>query len=383
MARKKIKNILVVIPTGDYAERLKLDGVLKYARDKVGARWNLKLCLDSHFRFPPLETCRLKFDGIIAYVQSTTERHKLLQTGKPTVLIEDQFDPVNPTRCKGVASIICDHVAEGRTAATYFLARHFTNFAFVGVSGKVMWSELRRQGFEAELRKHGLGCAGFSGKGKLGVWLKSLPKPCAVFAARDLRAREVIDAAEEFGIAVPQEIAVLGVDNDEILCTTARPRISSIPSFDRSLGYAAGRVLNALMTGRSKGGEIRTRHANVVSRQSTETDVIDDPFVKKAITYIRLHLDDDLSARRIADSIGYSASALKEHFAHTLGTTVSETVRRLRLAGARELLTGTSLPIEEIALRCGFSCTSHLCLRMREAEGITPLVYRRQHSDLS
>ena len=383
MPRKTIKNILVIIPTGDYAERLKLNGVLEYARDKPGARWNLKLCLGNRIRLPPAETCRLRFDGIIAYIQSEAERCFLLQTGLPTVLIEDLFDPVNPKHRKGVASIICDHVAEGRTAATYFLARHFSNFAFVGVSGKVIWSELRRRGFEEELRKHGLKCAVFSEKRKLGIWLKSLPKPCAIFAARDMRAREVIDAAEEFGIAVPQEIAVLGVDNDEILCATARPGISSIPSFDRSLGYAAGRVLNALMTGRSNGGEIRTRHANVVSRQSTETDAIDDPFVKKAIIWIRSHVDEDLNVAKIADAIGYSACALQERFAHSLGTTVSETVRRFRVAKARELLTGTSLPIEEIALRCGFSCTSHLCLRMREAEGVTPLVYRRQHSDLS
>lgn len=383
MARKTIKNILVIIPTGDYAERLKLNGVLEYARDKAGSRWNLKLCLGGRFRLPPPETCRLRFDGIIAYVQSMAERRTLLRIGRPTVLIEDLFDPVNPTRRKGVASIICDHVAEGKTAATYLLSRHFNNFAFVGTEEKVTWSELRRRGFEAALREHGRKCAVFGGKAKLGSWLKSLPKPCAVFAARDMRAREVIDAAEEFGIAVPQEIAVLGVDNDEMLCTTARPRISSIPSFDRSLGYAAGRALNALITGRSDGGEIRTRHANVVSRQSTETEVIDDPFVKQALAWIRSHLNGDLSVDSLARAIGYSTSALQCRFANTLGTTVSETVRRLRLAQARELLTGTSLPIEEIALQCGFSCTSHLCLRMREAEGVTPLVYRKRNSDLS
>lgn len=377
-----VQNILVIIPTGDYAERLKLDGVLEYARDKAGSRWNLKLCVGGHVHLPSPETCRVRCDGIIAYVQSEAERRALLRFGLPTVLIEDQSEP-GQTPCRaGVATIVCDHVAEGRTAAAYFLSRRFRNFAFIGTERKAPWCELRRQGFTSALRERGLDCAVFSGRADLGAWLKALPKPCAVFAVRDMRAREVLDAADMRGIAVPQEIAVLGVDDDEILCTTARPPLSSIPTFDRSLGYAAGRALYALMTGRSDGGLIRTRHANVVSRQSTETDILGDPFVTKALSWIRAHLDAKINADSLAQAIGYSAPALKSRFARALGTTVGEQVRRMRLQGARDLLTGTALPVEDIALRCGYSCTSHLALRLRQAEGITPLAYRRRHGNL-
>lgn len=139
-----------------------------------------------------------------------------------------------------------------------------------------------------------------------------------------------------------------------------------------------------LLTGRLGGGLIRTRHANVVSRRSTEVDAIDDPFVEKALAWIQAHLDGSLGVETIARGIGYSVPALQGQgrIARTLGTTVSETVRRIRLSAARELLTQTSLPIEEIALRCGFSCSSHLSLRLREAEGMTPLAYRRRNSDL-
>lgn len=88
-----VQNILVIIPTGDYAERLKLDGVLEYARDKAGSRWNLKLCVGGHVHLPSPETCRVRCDGIIAYVQSEAERRALLRFGLPTVLIEDQSEP--------------------------------------------------------------------------------------------------------------------------------------------------------------------------------------------------------------------------------------------------------------------------------------------------
>ena len=382
MSRKSIKNIMVVIPTGDYAERLKLNGILEYARDKVGSRWNLKLCVGGHVRLPSPETCRTRYDGIIAYVQSESERRELLRISRPIVLIEDISAPTRPLRRNGVASIICDHVAEGQTAAKYFMSRNFRNFAFVGTVDKTPWSEMRLYGFSSALRKEGYQCAAFNGKSDLGTWLKSLPKPCALFAVRDMRAREVLDAADEHDVSVPDEMAILGVDNDEILCTTARPHLSSIPSFDRSLGYAAGRTLNALMAGRSKGGLIRTRHASVVTRQSTETDAIDDPFVRNALKWIRANLSSPLNAESISRAIGYSSIALQRRFAQTLGATISETVRHARLTAAREMLKGSSASIDEIAFRCGYSCTSHLCVRMREAEGVTPLVYRRAHSYL-
>lgn len=379
MAQKNVKNILVLIPTGDYAERLKLNGILEYARDKAGMRWNLKLCVGGSIRLP--STRRTRVDGVIAYVQNGRNRARLLALGIPTVLIEDLDEPRRCSRRKGVATIICDHIAEGRTAANYFLGRNFTNFAFVGTEPSAPWSELRHQGYAAELTKRGLACDTFPSHADLTTWLKRLPKPCALFAARDMRAREVLDAAEEGGVAVPQDLAVLGVDNDEMLCTTARPSLSSIPSFDRSLGYAAGRALNAIMTGKSSGGQIRTRHATVVSRQSTESDTIDDPFVRQALRWCRAHLDRNLGIRTIADEIGYSATALQQRFKRSLGTTVSKTIRRLRLSTAKALLSDTRLSVEEIARKCGFSCTSHFALRLREAEGLTPLAYRRRNAN--
>lgn len=378
MANSSAKNILVLIPTGDYAERLKLNGVLEYARDKVGARWNLRLCVGGVVRLALSLRSRLRYDGLIAYVQDAEDRRQLLKLNVPAVLIEDLSEPKTVPRRSNVATIVCDHIAEGRTAADFFLARHFQSFAFVGAEGKVTWSELRRKGYEAELRKAGFGCTVFPNGADLGTWLKALPKPCAVFAARDMRSRQVLDAAAEYGISVPQEIAVLGVDDDEILCATARPSLSSIPSFDRSLGYAAGRTLNALITGRSKGGIIRTRHAKVVCRQSTDIDAIDDPFVVQGLKWIRAHLADGISAVSLAKGIGYSPTALQQRFVRALGATVSETVRQLRLSAAKDLLIGTSLSVDEIAHKCGFSCTSHLCLRFREAEGVTPLVYRKR-----
>ena len=230
------------------------------------------------------------------------------------------------------------------------------------------------------LMRRGFSCHVYSPPGDLTNWLRNLPKPCALFAARDLRARQVLDSAEEAAIAVPQELAVLGVDDDEIMCTTTFPALSSIPTFDRSLGYAAGRALNMLMTGKSHGGIIQTRHSQVVTRRSTDVDAVGDPFVARALTWSRQHLDGKLDAVSLAQAIGYSPRALQNRAVRSLGTTIGKATQRLRLSSALELLANTNIPIAGIAERCGFSNTSHLCLRVREATGMTPLAYRRKKS---
>ena len=169
MSRKTIKHLLVIIPTGDYAERLKLNGVLEYARDKVVSRWNLKLCVGVSIRWPQLlhRMSKPRPDGIIAYVQSDVERQMLLKFRRPTILIEDMSEPSRLIRRSGIATIVCDHIAEGRTAAEHFLSHHFRNFAFVGTEESVSWCDLRLQGFKQSLREKGYVCTVFDGKADL------------------------------------------------------------------------------------------------------------------------------------------------------------------------------------------------------------------------
>ncbi len=378
MGKKRDKTVLVIIPTGDYAERLKLDGILQYAQEKSGARWNLNLDIGGTVGRHLRRKDNLHYDGIIAYIQSEGERRTILDNDLPTVLIEDLLPPSSLPNGKHVVSIVCDHRAEGRTAARYFLERHYRNFAFVGTETNTAWSNLRREGFETELGESGLACNCYRNGDDLENWLARLPKPCALFAVRDLRARQVLTAAGNAGLSIPQDLAVLGVDNDEILCKTSLPTLSSIPTFDRSLGYAAGRALNQLFLARTKGGVIETRHSQVITRHSTDGDAIDDPFVAKALVWIRKHLDEKLDAKTIAAGISYSAKPLVQRTRQTLGITLSEAVRRTRVAAARELLANTTLSVSEIAATCGFANLSHLSLRITEATGLSPLDYRKK-----
>lgn len=379
----KRQKILVAMPTGSYAERVKLEGILQYAHEKKGARWDLELDLSGILGRLLQTNASQPYDGIIAYVGDDAERKSLLAIRRPLVLIEDLAIPSTLPRRKDIVTLLCDHAAEGKTAADYFLSRNYRNFAYVGLREDSQYNTLRRKGFTDTLLAAGFGVNAYDGSLPLPDWLKGLPRPCALLAVHDLRAREVLTAAEMANISVPSELAVLGVDNDEILCTTSSPTLSSIPTFDRSLGYAAGRALNELLLGRAKGRVIHTRHTKVVTRHSTDSEVISDVFVAKALGWARNHLGEKLTADRLAISAHCSKPYLQERTELVLGITLAAAIRRLRLTTAAELLTTTDLPVSEISQRCGFACISHFAVLLKEAYGLTPLAYRKRNGPLA
>ena len=423
------------MPTVNRPERLKLEGVLAYAHEKRGERWEIELVTDDLGG----ERDGNNADGIIAYINSPEERQRLIRLGKPLVLIEDALAPDpdaadyrNLIAVENAVTLLCDHEAEGRAAADYFLARHFTSFAFIGVcppktgvcppSNGVcprktgvcpQWCEARFNGFRSRLGIRAeaewpmqpkadpkpLGTDPKSegtGPQKMGTgpnlrlifsenheeicsFLRCLTKPTAVFCAHDIMARKVLSAANDLNIAVPQELAILGVDNDEVFCTTVSPALSSIPTRDHELGYDAGRILEELLTGRSQGGRIiRFRNTRIISRRSTDADVLSDPFVARALTYARHHLADKLDLPTIARHVGYSSRMLQIRAERTLGHPIPEEIRHIRLAAALELIRETDEPIALIAAECGFTSTSHMSQRVKEATGLTPLVLRRR-----
>ena len=334
---------------------------------------------------------RFNFDGIIAYVTTPKIRADLAKIHCPMVLIEDQRTPSDPLAGNGKITLICDHIVEGERAARYFLDRHHNEFAWVGPTHATKWAEERKQGFIAELQKQGMRCHCYqrpTGEAKdnfalelplLAQWLKGLPRPCAVFVCRDARARLVITAAAEVGIPIPEGLSILGVDNDEIICTTTEPTLSSITTSDYSIGYSAGRALNELFLGRSTGGIIRARHPQVATRMSTDAEAVSEPYVQRALRYVRQHLSEKFDASVLARHVGLPTQALQSRCEKTIGITLGKEIQRIRINAAANLLSSTQKTVEQIAEECGFVCTSYLSLKMKEYFGSTPLQYRKSH----
>ena len=390
MSNDRTRRILVSIPTNSYTQRRLLEGVLRYARDRHGDNWRLQLDLGGFVSQKLKCFGDWKCDGIIAYIDNPSARKHFLASKLPMVLIEPFLTTASQLAPrKNIVTFINDDACEGKTAADYFISRHFSSFAYVGTPEQTPWSALRQEGFSARLKEKGHNCQIYPPLPKadredfaremprLVKWLKNLPRPTAVFTAHDLRARQILTAADAAGIDVPGHLAVLGVDDDVLICETATPALSSIPTREEAHGYACGRALEELFKGHPGNRVIRTAHTRVVSRASTDLNAAEDPFVARALNWARTHLAQGASIDAIAAGIGYSKRMLQTRARRTLGQSLSDEVRLMMLATASELLANTDKSVSDIAAECGFTSVSHLSLRFKKHYRQTPLAYRK------
>ena len=340
-------------------------------------------------------------DGIICQIYDDRLAKVYRQTGKPIVeLFESRAKSEFPR-------ILPDDVATGELAAQHFLERGFRHFGFFGAPW-MLWSQERAQGFRDEIQRTFQARAkttnspsaqsnftfsnygsdadstiAFDGQHQrraaaMGQWLASLPKPLALFVANDLWGFELVQAARERGLRIPDDVAVLGVDNEELLCEIAHPPLSSIRMGAEQIGHAAVSLLETLLKGKRPAAEIsRIPPMEVVTRQSTDVLAVEDPDVAAALRHIRQHAVEGMSVKQMLDSVAINRRTLERRFVSVLGRTPLEEIRRVRLECAKVLLQ-TDLPIYDIAVRSGFATPEYLATSFLQATGMTPTAYRRQ-----
>ena len=388
------KRILVAFSKFDFTHRQMLGGILKYAHDTCASAWTTQLELLGMSRRDATALGNRCFDGIIAAVANPAERRRYLASGVPVVLYEPTIAKWDHApRPPNSITFFNDHMAEGRTAAEYFIERGHTSFAYVGTAEPVAWSEARRRGFVSTLGKKGLKCRVFPQSpakkrgrpelesGRLLRWLEKLPPHTALFAVHDERAQQILSLASLSGLSIPDRIAVLGVDDDELLCTTASPTLSSISVYAAETGYRFAMALDALLRGRPHDPVVRTCHTRVTTRQSTDFSVISDPFVAKAVAYMRTNLAESIGGAEIAEAARCSLRTLQMRMRAALGRTPKEELAFLRRTEAVSLLSNTSMSVGEIARACGFCGASHLGVHLKQHLGVRPLKVRAQSRD--
>jgi LacI family transcriptional regulator len=284
-----------------------------------------------------------------------------------------------------------DEGAVGRMAAEHFLERGFRHFAWCG-DPRFVWSKLRGDGYAAALAEAGFSVSEYqppsasaetdddAGLEALGQWLLQLPRPVAVFTCYDIRGREVLDACRRFSIPVPDEIAVLGVDNDELLCALAFPPLSSVVPNARRTGYEAAAVLEALMAGRDPGPMTRlVPPIGVVTRQSTDVLAVEDRNVARAVRYIREHACEGICVDDVVSHAALSRRLLETRFKKLLGRSPHDEITRVQLRRVKELLAETDLPLAEIADRTGFRYVEYLSAVFKNKAGMPPGQFRSEH----
>ena len=383
------KRILVVIPTSTLTQRQLLEGLLEYAHESASSPWQFHLDLRDLNRQRLKDLKSWNCSGIIAYILSDRERQDFIATGLPAVFIEPTLSAPLPHMPRNIVTFINEHAAEGRTAADYFIKRRYRSFAYIGTAKPTFWSDERIKGFAERLKENGFAPAIYPApppreqndfaieSKRLTKWLRRLPRQTALFCVHDRRAQQVIATASAASLRIPEDIAVLGVDNDELLCEMTVPAISSIPVNDHERGRAVGEAMDALLERRPVRRVQITRHDAVITRTSTDAQAIADPFVARAIAYARDHIAERPSLPELAKAAGCSKTVLNLHARRALGHTITDEVTRLQLDAAIEQLTNTDHTTENIAISCGFCSASHLGLRLKAITGRTPGHYRR------
>jgi len=280
-----------------------------------------------------------------------------------------------------------DDPAVAWLGAQHFLNRGFRNFAFCGDS-RYSWSNRRGEQFGLLVRGSGHSIDVYAPKktaadsdsevDAIGDWLAGLPKPVAVFACYDNRGREVLEACRRRGMAVPEEVAVLGVDNDEVLSVLSPPPLSSIILNSHRVGWEAAALLALMM----KGEAIKpTAHfippVGVETRQSSDVLAVADPKIAEALRFIREHACDGISVSDLLRRVPMARRSLETRFRRLLGRTPREEILRVQLNRVKELLTGTKLPVWEIADRTGFE-PDYLSGVFKRNIGLSPSEYRKR-----
>ena len=287
-----------------------------------------------------------------------------------------------------VAELWLDDDALARGVAERLLRRGFGSFAWTGAAGGPPsgFSERRRRGFVARLREAGASCAAFAGRrpGALEAWLAALPKPCGLMASDDVRGKEVLDACRRAGVRVPEQVAVISVDDDTLFCETCDPPLSSVRPDHEAAGFLAAQRLCAAIAAQRPPAAPAVLSYGVAAfseRASSQDWRGGARLVSAARAWIAAHVREGrpIRAAEIAAALNVSVRLLNLRFRETGGGTLREAVEEARLARVCEQLRASDAPVEAVAAECGFASTSHLAERFRRRFGLSMARWRARH----
>lgn len=341
---------------------------------------------------------RWKGDGIIARIESRRSAAALRRLGHPIV------DVLGSERFDGIPGFDTDALAVARMAADFFVQAGFRHFAFCGYRD-IPFSDRRAFALASCLSAHGhklrvspsgprslaqplagprqgsdiqaVERRGLGTETAIATWLRKQPQPLAVFACNDVRGQQVLNACREQGIRVPDEVAVMGVDNDDVLCNLSDPPLTSIEPDTERLGYEAAALLDTLMRGRPGAPGLRQiPPLGIVQRASTDIIPVEDPLLVRAWRFIRDNLGRGIGVKDVLAETGRSRTDMENRFRRHLKTSMRKEILRQRLDRACNLLRQTDLRIEDVAARAGFNSTAHFCRLFQTHLLSTPTEFR-------
>ena len=369
--------------------RSMLEGIASAAA--THSDWRMELVEPGEIR-PGVDLSR--FDGFIVRVVSEQMARTLLATGKPVVDTYGRIDR-NP-----IPFIRLDDALIAKTAADHLLSHRFSDYGYCGFCG-LRFSDARGQAFASEIVRNGKTCSVYQDdrSGQIGDsfilneradrlpdarclkrWLKSLPKPVAVFCCNDLRAYQLLVTCQKCGLDVPHEVAILGVDNDALFCTLTDPPLSSVDTDAYRLGLSAAEMLGQMMDAAhrrtSRVPSVLHPPRGIVERASTEAYPVKKTWLSDALVFIDKHLNEGISANDVAEAVGLSHTAINRAFHAEFGHSVQKEIIRQRLERATKLLRETDRSAASIAAACGYASAQYFAHVFATVYHQTPQAWR-------
>ncbi len=377
--------VAIVVDVATPVERNIIRGISTFVH-QVG-NWSLYLEEDIHLKFPDLRVW--KGDGVIINSDEMTYARKIAKRGIPVIGLGGWYG--HSYQETGIPYLAFDHVKVARLAAEHLMERGYRRFGFCGFSGdpSTFWSEARARSFEAWAIDAGLPCSvnlGFHEPTQrwhemheqMCLWLDLLEKPVGIMACNDFLARYVLDACRILGFSTPKDVAVIGVDNDDLMCELTVPSLTSVDLGARRMGYEAASLLNQIMQGEEPSQLALTiLPEGVITRQSSDVLAIKDEDVVDAVEFIRKNIGKEMQVHDVLEAACLSRSALESRFKATLGRTIHSEMLRQRADRAKHLLVTTEMSIKEVARKTGFSSAQYLTTVFRRELNQTPAQVRR------
>lgn len=376
------RHVALMVETSQTYGRKILRGIIRYLRSH--RQWSIFLELRELGAAPPRWLKDWDGDGIIGRMIHPALAELLHTKHVPVINLNDAYNDL------ALPTIESDHQLIGALAAEHLLERGFQHFAACAFTGHA-WSRQRVEGFLGALGAAASACRVYESpwggrtahpweeeQERIGQWLQSLPRPIGVFAVNDSRGQHVLDACPRVNLSVPEEVAVLGVDDDQLLCELCDPPLSSVVPNPERIGYEAAALLERLMDGET----IHQKHwliepLGVTTRQSTDVLAIDDPDIALAVRFIRENACRGASVQDLLAQVPLSRTILERRFRKYLGRSPQAEIRVVQLKRVKQLLAETDLSLERIADLAGYQHPEYLSVVFKRETGQTPGQFRR------
>lgn len=383
---KRPPRVALIIETSVIYGRRILSGIARYYV-RSHHPWSIYIEQHELGTRPPKWLFSGRWDGIISRPSDPELANVFCKMGVPVVDLNDLYSDL------GLPWVGSNHAGIGQMGAAHLLERGFRHFAFAGFTDE-LWSAQRRDGFNSAVAAAGFSASVYESpwrgqkaaqwdedQEKIVAWLGQLPQPLAIMTCNDVRGLHVLDACARLGLMVPEQVAVVGVDDEEILCELCSPALSSVQPDPIQIGYKAAEMLDMMMAGNTPTVKrLAIDPMKVVARLSTETLAIEDRVVASAMRFIREQAPFGCCIEDVRRHVRVSRSVLERRFRRYLRRSPQAEIRMVRFNRVKQLLSETDFTLEHIAEICGFEYAEYMSVAFKQSFGVTPGQYRQQHS---